>query len=72
MNVLCRKVTTASRCCRSLEVIVQAYWIQCFEARVRTLSEANPQQSVTKSRKAALMEACQDFGWSEKDLRNKM
>ncbi|KAL1632612.1 hypothetical protein SLS56_003511 [Neofusicoccum ribis] len=72
MNVLCRKVTTASRCCRSLEVIVQAYWIQCFEARVQTLSEFNPQQSVTKSRKAALMEACQDFGWSEKDLRNKM
>ncbi|KAL1619633.1 hypothetical protein SLS54_006570 [Diplodia seriata] len=72
MNVLCRKVTTASRCCRSLEVIVQAYWIQCFEARVHALCEANPQQSVTKSRKAALMEACHDFGWSEKDLRNKM
>ncbi|EKG18962.1 hypothetical protein MPH_03778 [Macrophomina phaseolina MS6] len=72
MNVLCRKVTTASRCCRSLEVIVQAYWIQCFEARVQALCDANPQQSVTKSRKAALMEACQDFGWSEKDLRNKM
>ncbi|OJD33497.1 set domain-containing protein [Diplodia corticola] len=72
MNVLCRKVTTASRCCRSLEVIVQAYWIQCFEARVHALCEANPHQSVTKCRKAALMEACHDFGWSEKDLRNKM
>ncbi|KAF4313328.1 hypothetical protein GTA08_BOTSDO01247 [Botryosphaeria dothidea] len=72
MNVLCRKVTTASRCCRSLEVIVQAYWIQCFDARIQALCDANPQQSPTKSRKAALMEACQDFGWSEKDLRNKM
>ena len=30
MNVFCRKVTQASRVCRSIEMIVQARWVELF------------------------------------------
>jgi ATP-dependent RNA helicase DDX49/DBP8 len=72
MNVFCRKVTQASRACRSMEIIVQARWTEMFEEQVRVRAAAMPELSVTKHRKTVLMEACQDFGWSEKELRNKM
>ena len=72
VNTLCRKVSQASRCSRALEVIVQARWIECFDARVRTLMDEAPELSSTKTKMMALKEACQDFGWSEKEMRNKM
>lgn len=72
MNVFCRKVTQASRVCRSIEIIVQARWTELFEEQVQLRIDATPGLSPTKTRKAAFMEACQDFGWSEKELRNKM
>ena len=72
VNMLCRKITQASRCCRSLEVIVQAHWVACYDERVRQLAGENPQLSITKHRMTVLKEACEDFGWTEKDLRNKM
>ncbi|MGG6497557.1 UNVERIFIED_CONTAM: hypothetical protein NY603_32015, partial [Bacteroidetes bacterium 56_B9] len=34
MNVLARKISQTSRTCRSLEVIVQAQWVQAFDDRV--------------------------------------
>ncbi|WDK14588.1 SET domain-containing protein [Colletotrichum graminicola] len=71
-NIFCRKVTQASRACRSIEVIVQARWIEHFDSYVELLAITNPGMSPTKRRKAALIEACNDFGWSEKELRNKM
>lgn len=71
-NTFCRKVTQASRTCRSIEVIVQARWIEQFDSHVELLAVGNPGMSLTKCRKAALMEACSDFGWTEKELRNKM
>ncbi|KAL0936104.1 set domain protein [Colletotrichum truncatum] len=71
-NIFCRKVTQASRACRSIEVIVQARWIEHFDSYVEVLAITNPGMSPTKRRKAALIEACNDFGWSEKELRNKM
>ncbi|KAF6800342.1 SET domain-containing protein [Colletotrichum sojae] len=71
-NIFCRKVTQASRACRSIEVIVQARWIEHFDSYVELLAVTNPGMSPTKRRKAALIEACNDFGWSEKELRNKM
>ncbi|CAJ2510307.1 Uu.00g050100.m01.CDS01 [Anthostomella pinea] len=71
-NLFCRKVTQASRTCRSVEVIVQARWVEYFDAYVEHLKTANPSTSDTKHRKAALVEACSDFGWSDKELRNKM
>ncbi|KAF1925556.1 DEAD-domain-containing protein [Didymella exigua CBS 183.55] len=72
MNVFCRKVTQASRVCRSIEMIVQARWTELFEEQVQFRSATVPGLSATKHRKAVFMEACQDFGWSEKELRNKM
>jgi len=72
MNLFCRRISQASRCCRSLEVIVQARWIESYDDRVRTISATYPDLSLTKARKTALVEACEDFCWSEKDLRNKM
>lgn len=71
-NAFCRQVTQASRACRSLEVIVQARWVELFEEYVDGRAAANPSVSRTKHNKAALLEACADFGWSEKELRNKM
>ncbi|KAJ1329273.1 hypothetical protein MN608_06006 [Microdochium nivale] len=71
-NVFCRKVTQASRTCRSVEVIVQARWVEHFEAHIEASKMAHPSLSDTKHRKAALVEACHDFGWTEKELRNKM
>jgi ATP-dependent RNA helicase DDX49/DBP8 len=65
MNVFCRKVTQASRVCRSIEMIVQARWIELFEDEIQHRSHTNPELSTTKHRKAVFMEACQDFGWSE-------
>jgi ATP-dependent RNA helicase DDX49/DBP8 len=72
MNVFCRKVTQASRVCRSIEIIVQARWTEMFEEQVQVRAASNPELSSTKHRRTVLMEACQDFGWSEKELRNKM
>jgi ATP-dependent RNA helicase DDX49/DBP8 len=72
MNVFCRKVTQASRVCRSIEIIVQARWVELFEEQLRLRIASMPQMSPTKHRKAVLMEACKDFAWSEQELRNKM
>ncbi|KAL6709307.1 hypothetical protein ACN47E_001714 [Coniothyrium glycines] len=72
MNVFCRRVTQASRVCRSIEMLVQARWTELFEDQVQRRSDDTPEFSTTKHRKAVFMEACQDFGWSEKELRNKM
>ncbi|KAL1597777.1 putative RNA helicase [Paraconiothyrium brasiliense] len=72
MNTLCRKVTQASRVCRSIEIVVQAKWIELFEDKVQTSIAAAPHISKTKHHKQAFVEACQDFGWSEKELRNKI
>jgi ATP-dependent RNA helicase DDX49/DBP8 len=65
MNVFCRKVTQASRVCRSIEMIVQARWVELFEEQVQHRSQSRPELSTTKHRKAVFMEACQDFDWSE-------
>jgi len=65
MNVFCRKVTQASRVCRSIEMIVQARWTELFEEQVQYRCQTRPDLSTTKHRKGVFMEACQDFGWSE-------
>jgi ATP-dependent RNA helicase DDX49/DBP8 len=65
MNVFCRKVTQASRVCRSVEMVVQARWVELFEEQVQYRSQSRPELSTTKHRKAVFMEACQDFDWSE-------
>jgi hypothetical protein len=72
VSTLCLRVSQVSRRCRSLEVIVQAHWVECYDAHVETLVARQPNVSLSEARKTALSEACRDFGWSEKDLRNKM
>lgn len=71
-SAFCRKITQTSRTCRSVEVIVQARWIEHFEAYAKFLGSVNTDMSPTRCRMAALVKACSDFGWSEKELRNKM
>lgn len=71
-NIFCRQVTQASRTCRALEVIVQARWMEHFDAHVRARILSDPDITPAKHRKLALAEACKDFGWSETELRNKM
>lgn len=71
-SAFCRKVTQASRTCRSVEVIVQARWTEHFDAYAAHLALTNPEMSPTRCRRSALSRACADFGWSEKELRNKM
>ncbi|KAI0403971.1 hypothetical protein F4802DRAFT_268640 [Xylaria palmicola] len=71
-TVFCRRITQGSRTCRSIEVIVQARWVEHFDAYVEHLKADDPRTSGTRHRKAALAEACGSFGWSEKELRNKM
>ncbi|KAK4461718.1 SET domain-containing protein [Cladorrhinum samala] len=71
-NLLCRRITLLSRTCRALEVMIQARWTESFNAYVSHLASTRPDLSPTKARQAALASACRDFGWSEKELRNKM
>lgn len=70
MNLLCRNVTSASQYSRVFEIVVQAKWVEYFKHRVDTL--APDSQPPSSSMKAAIVEACQDFGWTEKELRNRM
>ncbi|KAL8880266.1 MAG: hypothetical protein Q9198_002292 [Flavoplaca austrocitrina] len=72
INALCLKATTLSRSARALEVIVQAHWIDCYDARIEILAEENPRLSPTEARMAGLVEACTALGWTQKELRNRM
>ena len=53
-------------------MIVQAYWIECYEARLAVIRLENPHYSSTEVRMTALREACAVLKWKEKDLRNRM
>jgi hypothetical protein len=53
-------------------MVVQAYWVECFEARIASIRLDNPTYTNPEARMAALKEACNTLGWQEKDLRNKM
>ncbi|KAI3532115.1 SET domain-containing protein [Colletotrichum abscissum] len=71
-NIFCRKITQISRACRLIEVIVQTRWIEHFDSYVELLAITKPSMSRAKRRKATLIKTCNDFGWSEKKLRNRM
>ncbi|KAL2814693.1 SET domain protein [Aspergillus cavernicola] len=72
INTLCLKYYNQSQSSRALEMIVQAYWIECFEARVAAIRLEKPSLSTTDARMMALKEACVVLDWKEKDLRNRM
>lgn len=72
VNILCMKYYNQSQSSRALEMIVQAYWIECYEARIAVIRLENPRYSSTDARMVALKEACAVLKWKEKDLRNRM
>jgi hypothetical protein len=69
INMIARKVSQTSKVCRAIEISVQARWVQCFDDHVESLSST---MSPDAAKKRAMAEACSDFGWSDKELRNKM
>ncbi|KAE8149005.1 SET domain-containing protein [Aspergillus avenaceus] len=72
INNLCLKYYNQCQSSRALEMIVQAYWIECYEARIAVLRLENPTLSAVEVRMMALKEACAVLDWKEKDLRNRM
>ncbi|KAH7360627.1 hypothetical protein BKA65DRAFT_591655 [Rhexocercosporidium sp. MPI-PUGE-AT-0058] len=72
INSLCLRITKMSRCSRALETIIQAHWVDCFEARVKNIGVEKPFLSSTETKMSALREACTILKWSEKELRNRL
>lgn len=72
VNILCMRYYNQSQSSRALEMIVQAYWIECYEARIAVIRLENTNYSTTEARLTALKEACSVLKWKEKDLRNRM
>lgn len=68
----CRIVTGVSRTTRSIEVMMQAHWVDCYLARIDMLKEQRPDLRLHEHKKMVMTEACTSFEWSEKDLRNRM
>ncbi|KAK5073259.1 hypothetical protein LTR64_000329 [Lithohypha guttulata] len=68
----CHHITTTGRSARSVEVVIQAHWVDCFDARLATLKKGQPDLRPTDHKRLVMNEACTSFGWSEKELRNKM
>ncbi|KAG4431638.1 hypothetical protein IFR05_012880 [Cadophora sp. M221] len=72
INSLCLRIAKISRCSRALEAIIQAHWVDCFEARVKNIGIEKPFLSSTETKMSALREACTILEWSEKELRNRL
>lgn len=72
INSLCLNVTKAAKCSKALEYIVQAYWVDLFEMRIKTIATEKPFLSDAEARMSVLQEACAVLKWSEKELRNKL
>ncbi|KAJ5926267.1 SET domain-containing protein [Penicillium verrucosum] len=72
INCLCKKHYDQSRSSRALEIVVQAYWVECYEARIASIRLERPTYTNAEARMAALKEACSTLMWHEKELRNKM
>ncbi|PQE15006.1 SET domain protein [Rutstroemia sp. NJR-2017a BVV2] len=72
VSTLCLKYYNQSQSMRAMEMIVQAYWIECYESRISVIGQAHPHLPPTEIRMMALREACSVLQWKEKDLRNRM
>lgn len=68
----CQQITSGSRTNRALEVIVQAHWVDCYNARSVALQEDRLDLKTYEVKKVVMTEACKLFQWSEKELRNRM
>ncbi|EAS37569.3 SET domain-containing protein [Coccidioides immitis RS] len=69
---LCLRHSNKTQTARALEMIVQAYWTDCYEARIKSIRLERPASSASETRVTALKEACSTLGWGDKELRNKM
>ena len=67
----CRVLTGVSRTTRSIEVMMQAHWVDCYHGRIDALKEQRPDLRPHEHKKLVMTEACNSFEWSEKDLRNR-
>lgn len=68
----CRQITEGSRTGRALEVIMQAHWVDSFDAQLASLAESGTDLRPSEQKRATLVKACELFNWSEKELRNRM
>lgn len=53
-------------------MVVQAYWVECYEARIASIRLEHPTFTNAEARMTTLKEACSTLGWQEKELRNRM
>lgn len=68
----CQQVTAENRVAKFLEVIIQAHWIDRYDERLASLKVDSPKLRAHEYKRIVLTEACTSFGWSEKELRNRM
>ncbi|EPS31287.1 hypothetical protein PDE_06242 [Penicillium oxalicum 114-2] len=69
---LCKEYYNQSRSSRALEMVVQAHWVECYEARIASIALEHPSCTKTEARIMALKEACNTLAWQEKELRNRL
>ncbi|KAJ9267506.1 hypothetical protein DTO212C5_5982 [Paecilomyces variotii] len=72
VSMTCLRYYNQSQSSRALEMIAQAYWVECYEARIAAVRTENEGYSATDAHMAVLAEACAALGWKEKDLRNRL
>ncbi|THC92791.1 hypothetical protein EYZ11_007720 [Aspergillus tanneri] len=72
VNSMCVTYHNQSQSSRALEMVVQAYWVECYEARIVAIELEKPRLSKTEARMIALREACAVLKLTEKDLRNRL
>lgn len=53
-------------------MIIQAYWVDCYNARIAVIQLEQPLLSSTEARMTALREACAVLRLTEKELRNRL
>lgn len=68
----CRQITEGARTGRALEVIMQAHWVDSFDAQLASLADRRIYLKPSEQKRATLAKACELFKWSEKELRNRM
>ncbi|KAL2826363.1 hypothetical protein BJY01DRAFT_229781 [Aspergillus pseudoustus] len=69
---LCKEYYNQNKSSRALEMVVQAHWVECYEARIASILLASPGYTKSEARMMALKEACSTLGWQEKELRNRL
>jgi hypothetical protein len=72
LNGKCSAIFQSTRGVRILEIILQASWVDFFNARIEAIRRENPTNTPTENKMAALREAALAFSLSEKAMRNKL